>query len=254
MKSKILAGVLAILAGCEATKIETLTPWPFRPDQVTLSCEPFTVGDLTSRRVFVTTPDGRRYAANGSARAVAPLTTPIETDPDTSAVISRGLKLCADEAGPLVIRRPPQPASRPSPARTPSAVTVTKSILGPGITIQSDGSSEPAKLHISCDDGVASNLMFELEVRSPPAPLRGVFADFRLSRGSSSRVELSQGGVPFWMVRDRGGVAERTAVARVLRGSAVTVTLSPPWGSGRPMTWQTKAPIRVDGCAPPSTG
>ena len=56
------ASLVGLVAMANWSGSEAIDPWPFKIDEVTLSCE--------RSQVLVTAPDGRRYAVNGTASVV----------------------------------------------------------------------------------------------------------------------------------------------------------------------------------------
>lgn len=192
----LIALSLLGLSAC-SEPVETLDPWPFNVEEVVLSCELHRVsGGRSPRRVFVTTSDGRRYGANGSAMAVAPRTDPIQSHYDTSAVIARGLQLCDYSGGTVTIRRP---SGRQATAPTPSLVEVDgpDALRGTSFTLGGEpalGERRP-KLAFSCGGQTGYSIMFDFgaEPRVPP-PLRGAFASVSSGR-SAQRKSKSLGAV-----------------------------------------------------------
>lgn len=114
----------------ESESAPTLYPWPFDAPSVTLACR-----NPTARRagmVTATTPDGREYAVNGTARSRYPEVDSIWLDDPQVAglkvniggAIDRGLALCLGAnraASPLRV----MPGQAPPPPVQPAQVAET---------------------------------------------------------------------------------------------------------------------------------
>lgn len=103
--------LILILSGCVSSPIPTLSPWPFKEDQIRIACEqvfPQGSGIPSEFRVFVYGSDEKRYAANQPALAVAPYMTPLLAVPDRAEVARRqGIVLCKHNMeGAYSFRRP----------------------------------------------------------------------------------------------------------------------------------------------------
>jgi hypothetical protein len=98
-----------VMTGCSTSPMLVLEPWPFKEDQVVISCERYdggkATGSIVAPRVFVTGSSGVRYAANSSARAVAPYMSPLLKEPDQGQVVRQGLLMCENDWPPTSYRR-----------------------------------------------------------------------------------------------------------------------------------------------------
>jgi len=93
-KATLLMMVITVSA-CDTSPVPVLSPWPFRADQVRISCEWDYVGSTRGpERVYVIDDKGTRYAANDAARATAPDMLPLLDTPDQGQVERAGLRLC----------------------------------------------------------------------------------------------------------------------------------------------------------------
>jgi hypothetical protein len=230
----------ALIAGaCNETyntsPADGITPWPFTVDQLTLSCEP-------PAKVFVTTPDGRRYAVNGAARRDAPPMTEIQADSDTWPVIERGLELCRTGQGSL---RLTGNARRPiaSPLVRPEFTVTVSQIVGTTASAYANGAVDRQfpKLSITCGAGNPSVFVDLVRAPATPPPLQGVFGTFQVDGRPSQRFELSwtgEGGK--WMLRSGGGSSradDARLVAAMLAGREVTFTGPSTFAPSEPVTW-----------------
>jgi hypothetical protein len=216
---------------------ETIDPWPFKTTEVTLSCD--------RNRVFVTTPDGRRYGVNGTARTFAPepRVESIQAYYDTSAVIRRGNQLCETQSGPIRIVAPARTAP-PDPNR-PSLKIEPRLPKGFYATVEAvevvDG--KRPKLTFECKPGEPLGLQMNF-IRAPQTapPLRGVFGNFQVDAAPAVNVELSWGMNGLWMLRgttdqDRVGQEDRL-VRAMLAGQQIRFSGPAVYLASSPITWK----------------
>lgn len=220
-------GVALLSVGCSppssvsrAPPAESLEPWPFTLPEVTLSC-----GPTPPQAIFVTTPDGRRFAVNGSARSEAPLMRDIQAIVDLQPLIQRGRLLC-DGAGSVRLVARPAATAEPTQAPPPQ-YRIEEDRLGGGFFAiaeadQDIGGRRP-ELALGCADGRPNfvSLNVVTEPRTPP-PLRGVFAEFEVG-ARTFRYEMSWGLNDDWMPRSGDDRAEDAELARAIlaHGSVV---------------------------------
>lgn len=225
---------LALLSACGGSGTEVLDPWPFNIPQVELSCE--------AGRVFVTTPEGTRYAANGSARAVSPYLQPLLAHYDASAVIRRGLRLC-EQGQSRVTLQSPAPAQSSPPPDAP-AVTVEQQELGRGVfvTVEAEtvvGGRRP-RLVLVCDTvSPPSFQLYLVQAPSSPPPVRGVYGTFTVAGAQPQRIELAWGTEDSWSPRDNNAPAVRRVVQALTSGK--NLSLEPPPGYSAPTTMRWRA-------------
>lgn len=214
-----------------------LDPWPFSVDRVELSCE--------AGRVFVTAPDGRRFGANGSARALAPGTEPIQSHYDTRQVIARGLALCADRSGPVVLRAPP--------ARTPPndgggragpgvAIVPEPGLNWVFVTIESDEAAPAgrAELTFVCKDGEPPTIQINMRVAPNwPPPLAGTYGTLSHA-GRVKRIELAWLPEAMWSPRDPRAVRSADVLRDLLRGEDVRFDPPAGYGYSGPRSWSAR--------------
>lgn len=186
---------------------EVIDPWPLQPDWVELSCR--------AGRVFVTTPNGERYGANGSAAAIAPPTDAIQSHYDTSLIIRRGLALCETNSGPILIRRPePRPDNGRQDEEPSLTVRQDKILGGHDYTLRVPVKGDPAaELTLSCG-GDTPTLSFT--TGTPPAvppPLRGVTGAVTID-GRTSRSELA------WFLEDRWSLRDAARMSKTVKAIA----------------------------------
>ncbi|WP_048707408.1 hypothetical protein [Microvirga massiliensis] len=206
-------------------KADTFDPWPFKTDEITLSCE--------LSRVFVTTPDGRRYAVNGTARNFAPepRIQTIQAHYDISAVIRRGLELCDTGSRPIRIAAPVRVAP---PEPDPPSLKIEAGGLGTGFfgTVEANEviDGKRPELTFACKPGEPLGLQLDL-IRAPQTapPLRGVFGTFQIDGTEPVKVELAWVGLNGqWLLQretDQDRVLQDDRLARaLLKGQRVTFT------------------------------
>jgi hypothetical protein len=189
---------VVVSASCSRPAEEVLEPWPFKPTRLNLSCE--------AGRVFVTTPEGRRYAANGSARAIAPITDEIQSHYDTSHVIQRGLALCEAKSDPITIKAPAAAGPTGIGAPAPKATLKPAEIAPEGtfLTIEADTviDGRRPELTLICEPSKKLDVQFELvQVPETAAPLRGLFGTFRVDQQPEQRIELAWLSEDDWTAR-----------------------------------------------------
>lgn len=232
-----LSASVCALAACGPAPVarpqETLEPWPFTVDEVTLSCTPGT------RAVFVTTPDSRRFAVNGTARAEAPLMRPIQGAIDTGPLIRMGLALCETGRGQAHLVAP---AGHSSTAASPPRFSIEPVQFGEGVNVTVEAQDvidghRPA-LTFSCRPGQAPTLLIDVAQapRSPP-PLRGVYATFSVG-GEETREEVSWGEQSLWMLRSGDArQADRELTRAVLAAGKLTMTPAQTYMPQHAVTW-----------------
>jgi len=208
--------------------VETLEPWPFTVPEVALTCGPTPPGGI-----FVTTPDGRRFAVNGAARSEAPLMREIQGAVDLQPLIARGRLLCAGE-GPIRLRAPQAAESGPAPIAEAPRFRIEDDPLTGGVYVISESQNETggrrAELAIGCRDGRPNFISLNLitEPRTPP-PLRGVFAEFDIG-ARTYRYEMSWGLNDDWILRSGDDRAEDTELGRaILAGGSVRMRAENPY-------------------------
>lgn len=194
----------AALLGCcgrpiEAPGDETLTPWPFTLDTVTLSCR-----GGAARMVFVETDDGRTFAVNGSARSEAPLMRDIQAEVNLAPLIARGLRLCDAGTGSVRLKRPLE-TSEARIETAPASFVIEPSDYSDGVhaTLEAQNaiSGTRPRLTLGCSPGRAPMIILNL-VQAPrtPPPLRGVMARFQIGAQERS-IEMSWGLDATWTLR-----------------------------------------------------
>lgn len=114
MRSVLITSVFApavsflLLVACSESPVPVLSPWPFKDDQVVISCERYEggkpTGAIVAPRVFVTGSSGVRYAANDASRTVARYMTPLLAKPDQGQVVRQGLWLCENDIPSMSFR------------------------------------------------------------------------------------------------------------------------------------------------------
>jgi hypothetical protein len=216
------ASLVGLVAMANWPEAETIDPWPFKMDEVTLSCE--------KNRVFVTAPDGRRYAVNGTAKSFAlePRVETIQAYYDTSAVIRRGTQLCETGSGSIPLVAPVR-AAPPDPGQPSFRKQAMDRSLGYFATFEAttviDG--QRPELTFVCRPGQLLGLQLNL-IRAPETapPLRGVFGTIEIDANSEVRAELAWGLDGRWMLRagnDRERDLQDDRIARaMLAGQQVT--------------------------------
>lgn len=222
-----------LLASCGGSAPELLDPWPFNVPRVELGCQ--------AGRVFVTTPEGTRYAANGSARAAAPYLQPILAHHDASAVIQRGLSLCEQGQGPVTLEGLPRsPAPRPPAA---PSTTLEDQELGEGVfvTVEAEAAIEGRRprLALVCDGTAQPSFqLYLIQAPASPPPLRGTYGTFTVDDGESQRIELGWGTEDAWMPSDREKAAAARLVRAFVRGSELRFTPPAAYSSGEAFVWR----------------
>lgn len=226
-----------LLSACGGPS-EVLDPWPFRPPTITLSCERTKLAGVVVRRVFVTTPDGKRYAANGSARAVAPPTDEIQSHYDVSKVISRGLDLCQQDRGPIELNAP---VRKPSPPTLSKSAQVEHSPLGSTFfTLEADAVVDQRRPHLSivCEARKRPSLQIQT-VRAPAIPpaLRGVYFSISAPSIGERKVEVSWLPEDVWMPRESEKDIARLVAKALAAGESVEVALPDDLGLPATIVW-----------------
>lgn len=242
-------GVLAIgLVACEAKAPvpptappapQTLDPWPFKPQSVTLTCETNNAG---GKAVFVTTPDGTRYAVNGTARARAPAMDPINSDYRVDAAIQAGLALCDGGGGSAEFVAPPKVAETVPTAETPTTVarvSVDSGPVGTFVTMKSDGGE--AVLSLECRGGEPTGFQVAFgSVPPTPPPLRGTMATVETD-GAKRVLEMGWGMKDRWFPRrdmDAEKAKARAAASAILNAKEIAVYGPSGFTPSLPRTWR----------------
>src|SRR5215217_1462987 len=215
----------AATGGCR--REEVIDPWPFTVDRVELSCE--------ARRVFVTTPDGRRFGVNGSARALAPGTEAIQSHYDTRQVIARGLALCDDGSGSVVVRAPqaPTPPTRDAGGTAPTiAIVAAPGLNSVLVTVESDEAAPVgrAELTFACRRGQPPSIQIDMRLApNRPPPLAGTYGEITQA-GRVNRIELAWLPEAMWTPRNPEAVRSADLLRELLRGH--DLRFDPPAGYG----------------------
>lgn len=199
---------------------ETIEPWPFNVDEVTLSCDP-----PGSMAVFVTSPNGKRYAVNGAARSEAPLMRDIQAVVDVQPLIRRGLKLCRDGGRTLRLYAT---KVEPRPDAVAPKFTVEKADYGGGYDVNMESETvidgRHPRLSLTCGDGKPFVFIDVIQGPEIPPPLRGVHASFRVDGDSPVRYEVSWGMDGQWTLRSGDErLADRRLIQAIAGGSEVVL-------------------------------
>ncbi len=230
---RVVCLTLAV-AACDRPSAEVISPWPLKVENAVLSC--------TARRVFVTLPDGKKYAVNGSAMKDAPDIVEVTSHYDTTALITRGLKLCDDGSPAMEIHQGAEKSKAP-PVSGRTYVEPNDKFIG-GFSLISTESppvdGQRPEISASCDEDGAPSLHLSLvQAPSRPPPLRGVFADFRFGGWPKQHVEMAWFDKGNWLPRDKD--AGRKLVRAMLKADHVSVTMPDTWVAKREFEWDLHA-------------
>ena len=212
---------------------ESMTPWPLTVSEAWLSCE-------APGRVFVRTPDGRRFAVNGAASSQARLFIDIQANYDARPLIERGLRLCVEGVSELhlVNRTPVVNATAPA---APTYSTEPSLLGGLTANFTSDAlvDGQRAQLSLSCDRSGA--FVFMNLVRVPPSapPQGGLSAQFQVDRAAPLHFDLTWTGDGAGWTLDDGDARRRHArlTRAILAGQRVTLTPPHRYTAGEAITW-----------------
>lgn len=218
---------------------QTLDPWPFTVASVTLTCETNNAG---GKAVFVTTPEGTRYAVNGVARARAPIMDPIQADFRVDGAIKAGLALCDGGVGSAEFVAPPKAAETPSASATPATVarvSVDSGPVGTFVNMKSDGGE--AVLSLECRGGEPTGFQVTFgSVPASPPPLRGTMATVETD-GAKRALEMGWGMEDRWFPRrdtDAEKAKAKAAASAILNAKEIAVYGPEGFAPALPSTWR----------------
>ncbi len=232
----VVIALMVQAASCapEPAREKKISPWPLTMPWALISCE--------NSAVFLQTPEGDRYAVNGTARSQAPLMDAVQTRYDHD-LIGEGLALCKENAPPLKIV--PGPEATPPPIGEPEWSLTEGGVRSDRISIVAKSEDViqgvRPELHIECDGdgGIAWIDMNRMPPRA--SPLREV-AKYKTGRVSNWTVISVSGVDGEWFLRNdkpEEKRAQKKFISDVLWSDLLVFSAPPGFNHDGEFSWRS---------------